>query len=496
MKKALLFVAFMLCCAMTMFAQNNKISYQAVVRDAQNKLVSNQPVTVTVSIFNGSTTSAAYSETQTATTNINGLISLLVGNGTVTGGNWESIDWKTARVETTVSLNGATLGTLEMPFTAVPYAMYAEHAAEIDPDAAVVTGIYNKILYDSLALGLLIDANTNNINTLANRVNTFNTHVCDSVKECVKGWVHDSITGNISQQIRDSIAASLADYDIKNCNDVKNCVAEDFRDVYVKIHGDSIALGALIDAKANAADVYTKNEVYNKTETNQLLNAKANAADVYTQAQINAKLSDTVRYATKTKVKQDSLDICALIPAAQVQSNWTQTNIAAVDYIKNKPNIDNIISTYLTNNNYIDQATLESYNYLTSNSTVITDLQTDVTNMQNTYATIDALTQQIANVFDSLNKRIDSLSNVTKLMPTMEQETFILTGTTGEFQLQHAPNASCIYRMYINGVMVGGSNNEVLKLKTGTTNTLEYDATKNGNYTLKADDKVTIVYWY
>jgi len=168
MKKLLLLVAIMLCCAMTMFAQNNKISYQAVVRDTANRLVANKTVEVTVSIFNGDAQTAAYSETQTTTTNLNGLISLLVGNGTVNSGNWELIDWKIARIETAVALNGTSLGTLEMPFTAVPYAMYAEYADEIDPEAAVVTGIYNKILYDSLILAGQI--NTVNAN-LTNKIN-------------------------------------------------------------------------------------------------------------------------------------------------------------------------------------------------------------------------------------------------------------------------------------------------------------------------------------
>ena len=51
MKKTLLLIATMLCCAMSIFAQNDKISYQAVVRDT---------------------------ETQAVTTNYNGLISLLI----------------------------------------------------------------------------------------------------------------------------------------------------------------------------------------------------------------------------------------------------------------------------------------------------------------------------------------------------------------------------------------------------------------------------------
>ena len=124
----------MLCCAMTMFAQNDKISYQAVVRDTENKLVANKSVEVTVNIYNGTATTAAYTETQTVTTNLNGLISLQIGpNGT--NANWNSIEWNQARIETTVKLNGTQLGTLAMPLTAVPYAMYAKYADNVDPDA-------------------------------------------------------------------------------------------------------------------------------------------------------------------------------------------------------------------------------------------------------------------------------------------------------------------------------------------------------------------------
>ena len=267
MKKNLLLIALALCCATTIFAQNNKISYQAVVRDTENKLVANKDVQVTVNIYNGDATTAAYTETQTATTNLNGLVSLLIGNGTVTDGNWGLIDWKTAHIETTVTLAGTSLGTLAMPLTAVPYAMYAKYADELDPDAAVVIGIYNKIKYDSLALsihlndtlneyvkkdglcdevkicmggglsavyekmkadstaiyekmkadsaalGAVIAANTdnititnNNLTALRNRVNTFNTNVCDSVLTCnVITDMRDSIQLN-----RDSIRINAA----------------------------------------------------------------------------------------------------------------------------------------------------------------------------------------------------------------------------------------------------------------------------------------------
>ena len=134
MKKTLLLIALVLCCATTIFAQNNKISYQAVVRDTANRLVANKSVEVTVNIYNGTATTAAYTETQTVTTNLNGLISLQIGpNGT--NASWNSIEWNKARIETTVKLNGTQLGTLAMPLTAVPYAMYAKYADNVDPDA-------------------------------------------------------------------------------------------------------------------------------------------------------------------------------------------------------------------------------------------------------------------------------------------------------------------------------------------------------------------------
>ena len=420
MKKTLLLIALMLCCATTIFAQNNKISYQAVVRDTENKLVANKDVQVTVNIYNGDATTAAYTETQTATTNLNGLVSLLIGNGTVTDGNWGLIDWKTAHIETTVTLAGTSLGTLAMPLTAVPYAMYAEYADELDPDAAVVIGIYNKILYDSLALGALIDANAanigelqemdealsaritadsnnlvifkakvktdsttlrNQINTnadnititntnltaLQNRVNTFNTNVCDSVDACVKKIVSDTASA-----LRGLIKAT----------------DDKFDNYYTKTQTD-----------INIHD--TANTV--REEMNAQLATKADADNVYSKADMDQKLG------------------------AKADTN----NVYTKDLVYTK-------------------------------------------------AEVDAL-----------------LAQLVQSLPKMDQETFTVAsdGQT-TFTLNQAPKSDYIYRMYINGVMVGGSNTQVLTISSTATKTMQYDASKNGNKTLKANDKVTIVYWY
>ncbi len=97
MKKILTFLTLMLLTLTTLFAQSNdKISYQAVIRNSANQLVVNSEVNVTISVANSQGGSAVYTETHTVTTNENGLMSLLVGEGTLVSGSWSDIDWSSA----------------------------------------------------------------------------------------------------------------------------------------------------------------------------------------------------------------------------------------------------------------------------------------------------------------------------------------------------------------------------------------------------------------
>ena len=78
MKKVLLFFAIVLLAMASAFAQTATLSYQAVVRDSHNKFVRNTDVTVDVSISVGGT--EKYSETRTAHTNQNGVVSFSIGD--------------------------------------------------------------------------------------------------------------------------------------------------------------------------------------------------------------------------------------------------------------------------------------------------------------------------------------------------------------------------------------------------------------------------------
>jgi len=116
-----------------------KMSYQAVIRDAEDNLMRNAPIGIQIQILEGSTFgSSVYVESQKVSTNDNGLVSLVIGEGTVLFGDFTEIDWADGPyfVETEVDPTGGenyTLtGTSEL--LSVPYALYAASGGEPGPE--------------------------------------------------------------------------------------------------------------------------------------------------------------------------------------------------------------------------------------------------------------------------------------------------------------------------------------------------------------------------
>ncbi len=110
-----------------------KMSYQAVIRDANGQLLTSQSVSMQFSILQGSTNgTAVYIETHSVTSNDNGMISLNIGNGNVISGNFATIDWSNGsyfiKTETdpTGGNNYTISGTNQL--LSVPYALHAKTA--------------------------------------------------------------------------------------------------------------------------------------------------------------------------------------------------------------------------------------------------------------------------------------------------------------------------------------------------------------------------------
>jgi hypothetical protein len=145
MKKIYSIVAGLFLTASVFAQAPQKMSYQAVIRKSNNALVQSSPVGMKISILKGSATgTAVYVETQTATTNANGLVSLEIGTGTAITGTFAAINWGAGPyfIKTETDPNGGTAytiaGTNEL--MSVPYALFSANGTPGPQGPAGATG--------------------------------------------------------------------------------------------------------------------------------------------------------------------------------------------------------------------------------------------------------------------------------------------------------------------------------------------------------------------
>jgi hypothetical protein len=157
MKKYLLVISIVYLLINTAgFAQSpEKISYQAVIRNAENKLIQNQKVGMQISILEKSVAgSPIYIETHTPTTNSNGLIIIEIGSGSVVSGDFSTIDWANGPyfIKTETAPEGGINYTISgvSQLLSVPYALYAKNAGNI-PD---IEGLASKQALEDTASAL------------------------------------------------------------------------------------------------------------------------------------------------------------------------------------------------------------------------------------------------------------------------------------------------------------------------------------------------------
>jgi hypothetical protein len=152
-----------------------KMSYQSVIRDAGNALVTNQSVGMQLSILQGSATgTAVYVETQTPTSNTNGLVSVEIGSGTVVSGTFNTIDWSAGpyfiktEADPTGGVTYSVTGTSQL--MSVPYALHAKTAENVvndqvdDADADATNELISSTILDGDTLKITEGGITNSIN--------------------------------------------------------------------------------------------------------------------------------------------------------------------------------------------------------------------------------------------------------------------------------------------------------------------------------------------
>ncbi len=107
-----------------------KISYQAVIRNASNNLIANTKVGMLIIIAKDSANgTVAYGEQQSPTTNANGLVSLTIGNGTPLVGTLAGINWGSGNyfIKALIDPTGGNAYTITSTgqLLSVPYALHS-----------------------------------------------------------------------------------------------------------------------------------------------------------------------------------------------------------------------------------------------------------------------------------------------------------------------------------------------------------------------------------
>ena len=127
----------LLMAGITCYSQSpNLISYQTVIRNGNNELVSNTTIGVRISILGGPEANVlVYQEEHTVKTNLNGLAYLTIGNGKILNGLITSIDWSKGPyfIKSETDPTGGKNYTIVVlsQMLSVPYAIYSSTAEKL-----------------------------------------------------------------------------------------------------------------------------------------------------------------------------------------------------------------------------------------------------------------------------------------------------------------------------------------------------------------------------
>lgn len=146
MKKFLSLIVLFILNVASMAQPPEKISYQAIIRNSNNDLISKKQVGMKISIQKYQmglppSYQNIYIETQTPTTNENGLVSIQIGGGSVVGGTFSTINWSEGiyYIKTEIDPAGGTNYTItaQSQLLSVPYALNAKTVQNINTDATI-----------------------------------------------------------------------------------------------------------------------------------------------------------------------------------------------------------------------------------------------------------------------------------------------------------------------------------------------------------------------
>ncbi len=203
-----------------------KMSYQAVIRNSSNALVTSAPVGMKISILQGTTTGTpVYVETQIPHTNSNGLATLEIGGGTIVSGTFTGINWGAGPyfIKTETDPLGGTSYTITgtSQLLSVPYALYAVKAGNAP---TVSTTAASAVLSNSATLNGLVNAN-GFISTVSFEYGT--TTAYGNTVQSTPNTVSGNSNISVSYNLTGLLSNTTYHYRVKSLNALDNSYGND-----------------------------------------------------------------------------------------------------------------------------------------------------------------------------------------------------------------------------------------------------------------------------
>jgi hypothetical protein len=206
-KIIVIFIIILLTHSLLIAQAPQKMSFQAVMRNAKNELISKSNIGIRISVLQGASNGIiVYTESQNVISDFNGLISLQIGTGKVSFGTFADIDWANGPyfIKTEADPNGgydySIIGSTEL--LSVPYAMFALNADVND----FLGSCYDWIDFSKLKLKQVITLNITkglDFGTIGHII------VSDATKNHFEGLVisYDKIKGTLILNITEIVGS-------------------------------------------------------------------------------------------------------------------------------------------------------------------------------------------------------------------------------------------------------------------------------------------------
>ena len=277
---------FLLCIVFVKVQAQTGLNLQGVARTGNNIILASQPISLRLSILQGSSTGVTeYVETRRVTTNAQGLFTAVIGDtGAIsTVGNFTIINWKNTpkflkiEMDAAAGNNFITMGTTQFQYVA--YAQYAnsvdaENITGVVPVARGGTGANSLSSFkSSLALDKVNNTAdlTKPISTATQTALDIKLNASDTSKYTKQIWADSALLSKINNT--DTIKYVKKIY-VDSSLLTKLKITDTAAMLSNRIGKDTLNLSARINAKANTSDLTTslalKENVSNKSSAADL----------------------------------------------------------------------------------------------------------------------------------------------------------------------------------------------------------------------------------